>query len=114
VKQLGFEYPAGEHPSTTELRTEAITIAATCDDKECVVLRVYTREGFPNTFSRVIEELQSRFNHLVETGDDSRIPPDLEAITYRVAVKHGGREQWEFVRGINEAGKTPTSRIAAM
>jgi len=114
VKQLGFEYPAGEHPSTTELRTEVITIAATCDDKECVALRVCIREGFPNTFSRVIEELQSRFNHLVETGDDSRIPPDLEAITYRVAVKYGGREQWEFVRGINEAGKTPTSRIAAM
>jgi len=62
----------------------------------------------------VIKELQSRFNHLVETGDDSRIPPDLEATIYRIAVKHGSKEQWEFVKGINEAGKTPTSRIAAM
>ena len=62
----------------------------------------------------MIKELQSRFNHLVETGDDSKIPPDLEAITYRIAVKHGGEKQWEFVKGINEAGKTPTSRIAAM
>jgi len=96
VKRLGFEYPAGEHPSTTKLRTESITIAAIRGDKE------------------VIEELQARFKHLVETGDDSRIPPDLEAITYRIAVKHGGREQWEFVKGINEAGKTPTSRIAAI
>ena len=65
-------------------------------------------------FGRVINELQSRFNHLVETGDDSRIPPDLEAITYRIAVNRGGRKQWEFVKAINEAGKTPTSRIAAM
>jgi len=71
-------------------------------------------QGSPNFFPRVIKELQSRFNHLVKTGDDSRIPPDLETITYRIAVKHGGREQWEFVKGINEAGKTPTSRIAAM
>jgi len=114
VKRLGFEYPAGEHPSTTKLRTEAITIAAIRGDKECVVFWVYIPEGFPNIFRRVIEELQSRFNHLVETGDDSRIPPDLEAITYRIAVKYGSKEQWEFVKGINEAGKTPTSRIAAM
>jgi len=96
VKRLGFEYSSGEHPSTTKLRTDAITVAAIRGDEE------------------VIKELQSRFNHLVETGDDSRIPPDLEAITYRIAVKHGGREQWEFVKAINEAGKTPTSRIAAI
>ena len=113
MKRLGFEYPAGEHPSTTKLRTEAITIAAIRGDEECVILRAI-REGFSNTFRRVIKELQSRFNHLVETGDDSRIPPDLETITYRIAVEHGGREQWEFVKCINEAGKTPTSRIAAM
>jgi len=96
VKRLGFEYPAGEHPSTTKLRTEAITVAAIRGDEE------------------VIKELQSRFNHFVETGDDSRIPPDLQAVTYRIVVKYGGREQWEFVKGINEAGKTPTSRIAAI
>ena len=114
VKRLGFEYPAGEHPSTTKLRTEAITIAAIHGNKEWVALRVCICEGFPNIFRRVVEELQSRFNHLVKTGDDSRIPPDLEAITYGIAVKHGSREQWEFVKGINEAGKTPTSRIAAM
>ena len=40
VKRLGFEYPAGEHPSTTKLRTESITIAATRDEKECVAFRV--------------------------------------------------------------------------
>lgn len=114
VRRLGFEYPAGEHPSTTKLRTESITIAATRDDKECVALRACIREGFPNIFRRVIEELKSRFNHLVETGNDSKIPPDLEAIIYRIAVKYGSKEQWEFVKGINEAGKTPTSRIAAM
>jgi len=96
VKRLGFEYPTGEQSGTIKLRTEAITVAAISGDEE------------------VVEELQSRFSHFVETGDDSRIPPDLEAITYRIAVKHGGREQWESVKDINEAGKTPTSRIAAI
>jgi len=96
VKRLGFEYPAGENPSTRKLRTEAITTAAIRGDEE------------------VIKELQSRFAHLVNTGEDSRIPPDLEAITYRIAVKYGNRGEWEFVKGINEAGKTPTSRIAAI
>ena len=114
MKRLGFEYPAGEHPSTTKLRTEAITIAAIRGDEECVTLQVWICEGFANIFRRVIKELQSRFNHLVKTGDNSRIPPDLETIIYGIAVKHGNREQWEFVKGINEAGKTPTSRIAAM
>jgi hypothetical protein len=51
VKRLGFEYPAGEHPSITKLRTEAITIAAICDDKECVAFRVYLCEG-PLTSSK--------------------------------------------------------------
>ena len=69
---------------------------------------------FSNTFRRVVKELQSRFDYLVQTGDDSKIPPNLEAITYSTAVKYGGRKQWELAKDINEAGKTPTSRISAM
>ena len=41
MKRLGFEYPAGENPSTTKLRTEAITTAAIRGDEECVILQVH-------------------------------------------------------------------------
>lgn len=41
VKRLGYEYPAGEHPSITKLRTEAITVAALRGDEECVVFLVH-------------------------------------------------------------------------
>lgn len=31
---------------------------------------------------RVVKELQSRFEHFMKTGDDSRIPPDLQRVTF--------------------------------
>lgn len=33
---------------------------------------------------RVINELKLRFNEYLKTGDDSRIPPDLERVTFRM------------------------------
>jgi len=42
VKRLGFEYPTGEHPSTTKLRTDVISIAAIRGDEECAVLQPYS------------------------------------------------------------------------
>jgi hypothetical protein len=33
--------------------------------------------------TRVIEELTGRFTHFLKTGDDSRIPGDLEIATYQ-------------------------------
>ena len=32
----------------------------------------------------VIKEITSRFAYYMETGDDSRIPPDLENLTYTI------------------------------
>lgn len=34
--------------------------------------------------SRVIKELKSRFQHFKETGDDSKIPADLQRTIYSV------------------------------
>lgn len=31
---------------------------------------------------RVLKELQSRFEHFMKTGDDSRIPPDLQRVIF--------------------------------
>lgn len=45
VKRLGFEYPPGEHPSVTKLRTDAITVAAIRGDEEWVIVPEITR-GF--------------------------------------------------------------------
>lgn len=33
---------------------------------------------------RVVEELRSRFAHYMKTGDDSKIPAELEIITYGI------------------------------
>ena len=33
---------------------------------------------------RVVDELKSRFDHFLKTGDDSKIPSDLTAITFRI------------------------------
>ena len=32
---------------------------------------------------RVIDEIKERFNHFLETGDDSRIPADLQSVIFR-------------------------------
>jgi hypothetical protein len=35
-------------------------------------------------FVRVIKELQSRFAHFMKTGDDSKIPADLQRVIFSV------------------------------
>jgi len=38
-----------------------------------------------------ITELQGRFNYLMKTGDDSRIPADLQSVTFRT-VRAGSHD----------------------
>ncbi|THV07366.1 leucyl aminopeptidase [Dendrothele bispora CBS 962.96] len=96
VKKLGYEYSASDSPDTTQLRTCAIGMCAVAEDMT------------------VVNELKSRFDHYMKTGDDSRIPADLQRTIYRVAVKHGGRDEYNAVKAIFEKPPTPTARIAAM
>lgn len=49
----------------------------------------------------VVKELQSRFAHFHETGDDSKIPADLQRITYRTAVQHGGEKEYEAIKKVS-------------
>ncbi|KAJ7489904.1 leucyl aminopeptidase, partial [Mycena galericulata] len=96
VKRLGYEYSADESPDITQLRTLAISSALTGKDQG------------------VIDELKGRFAHYLETGDDSRIPADLQTAIFVAAVRYGGRAEYEAVVKIQEQPKTPTARIIAM
>lgn len=62
VKRLGFEYPTGEDPSTTKLRTEAITTAAIRGDEEWVILQVHLQ-----TASLTSYEGSSKSSNLAST-----------------------------------------------
>ncbi|TFY57887.1 hypothetical protein EVJ58_g6753 [Rhodofomes roseus] len=44
----------------------------------------------------------------------NRIPPELEVITYAVAVREGGRAEWEFVKQIALKPKNPATGVAAL
>jgi len=96
VKRLGYEYSSSESADISLLRTEAITAAAESGDES------------------VVKELQNRFAKFVETGDDSHIPPDLLKITYTIAVKYGGRKEYDVIKAIQEKPKTPSARMAAI
>ncbi|KAF8682603.1 ERAP1-like C-terminal domain [Rhizoctonia solani] len=96
VKKLGYDFDDNDAPDVRQLRTLAITQSATAQDKT------------------VIKELRSRFAHFHSTGDDSKIPADLQRIIYRTAVHYGGEEEYEAVKKIAENPPTPSSKIAAM
>ncbi|KAH9921040.1 leucyl aminopeptidase [Fomitopsis serialis] len=95
VDKLGYEYSSQDSADTRELRTLAI-------------------EGATSGKSpKVVEELRSRFSHYMITGDDSKIPPELQIVTYAVAVREGGRAEWEGVKKIALQPKNPATGIAA-
>ncbi|KAJ1310324.1 hypothetical protein OPQ81_007063 [Rhizoctonia solani] len=96
VKKLGYDFGENDAPDVRQLRTLAITQSATAQDET------------------VIKELRSRFAHFHSTGDDSKIPADLQRVVYRIAVQHGGEEEHEAVKKIAENPPTPSSKIAAM
>jgi len=96
VEKLGYDYSPEDSPDIQELRTLAVNCTAFADHPE------------------VIKELRARFKHFQDTGDDSRIPPDLRTIIYRMAVRHGGREEYEAVKRIFVKPSTPSSKIASM
>ncbi|KAK0503051.1 leucyl aminopeptidase [Armillaria luteobubalina] len=96
VKELGYDYSDGEATDIIRLRTTVITNAALAGDES------------------VINELRARFDHFRKTGDDSRIPPGLQRVTYQMAVKYGGREEYDAVKQIQLSPRTPTSKTAAI
>ncbi|KIL68636.1 hypothetical protein M378DRAFT_71638 [Amanita muscaria Koide BX008] len=108
VNQLGYEYEEKESPDTTSLRTCAITEAALAGDpgQAAKYLNIHLH--------RVIQELRERFNHYMKTGDDSRIPADLQKIIFKTAVKYGGVQEYEEMQKIHDKPKTPTAKLASI
>lgn len=96
VKRLGYEYSDSETPDISLLRTLAVGQSTAARDPT------------------VMEELKSRFHHYVSTGDDSKIPADLQGVIFATAVRHGGREEYDAVVKIYDNPKTPAQKIAAM
>ncbi|THH11180.1 hypothetical protein EW146_g8133 [Bondarzewia mesenterica] len=120
VERLGFEYSDKDDVDTSQLRTRAIEQAAAAENPEYVPLFLlgpsvarYDTEPVPCD-CRVIKELKNRFAQFVKTGDDSIIPADLLRVTFRTAVKYGGREEFDAVINFHDNAKTPSMRIAAM
>ncbi|KAG9007087.1 Aminopeptidase 2 mitochondrial [Tulasnella sp. JGI-2019a] len=96
VQELGYEYSAQDSPDTIELRTLAISSAAAAKEPS------------------VLAELQSRFKYFQETGDDSKIPADLVKSTYTIAVRHGGRAEYDTIKKVYKNPPTPSAKISAM
>lgn len=97
VKRLGYEYSPSESVDISQLRTRAVGQAAVAGD------------------SAVVEELKTWFAEYMRTQDDSRIPGDLFRTTILTAVKHGGREEYEFAKALYENPTTsPSKSIAAI
>ncbi|KAG1832677.1 hypothetical protein EV424DRAFT_1627020 [Suillus variegatus] len=92
VKRLGYEYSPSESVDISQLRTRAIGQAAVAGDPA------------------VVEELKTWFAEYMRTQDDSAIPGDLFRTTILTAVKHGGREEYEFAKALYENPTTPPSR----
>ncbi|KAJ7077602.1 peptidase family M1-domain-containing protein [Mycena epipterygia] len=89
VAKLGYEYPAGESTDTAAVRTLAIKRAANAGDQG------------------TIAELRARFAPLLEMGDASRIHPNLAGTVYTIAVRHGGRPEYERMWEILKNTKSP-------
>ncbi|THH28050.1 hypothetical protein EUX98_g6135 [Antrodiella citrinella] len=96
VKRLGYDYPDCESVDDSLLRTRAVTVAALAGD------------------NGTIEELKSRFSHFMKTADSSQIPADLERVVFRIAVKYGGRAEYDAVKAIAVKPSTPSTGIAAI
>ncbi|KAI0713398.1 peptidase family M1-domain-containing protein [Earliella scabrosa] len=96
VKEYGFEYSESDSYDVQQLRTTAIQQAADAGDPW------------------VVDELKSRFDHFLKTGDDSKIPSDLTAVTFRIAVEEGGRPEWEAVKRMAAKPKNPFQGLSAM
>lgn len=62
----------------------------------------------------MLDELKSRFDHFAKTGDDSKIPADLQNIIFSTAIKYGDAAEYDAVVRAHDKPKTPMQKIAAM
>ncbi|KAI0693908.1 leucyl aminopeptidase [Cytidiella melzeri] len=95
ISRLGYEASEGETADIGQLRSAAIAQAAFAGDES------------------VITGLRTRFQKMIDTGDDSYIPSNLTRVTFVTAVKYGGRAEYEQAKAIVEKPKSPSYEAAA-
>ncbi|KAH8986249.1 hypothetical protein EDB86DRAFT_3082967 [Lactarius hatsudake] len=95
VEKLGLEYSKDDSADITQLRTLAITGAATAGD------------------TGTIKALLERFDRYI-AGDTSCHPVDLFNVTFSTAVKHAGAPAYDAVLKLFENPKTPSIEVAAI
>nr|XP_012184617.1 uncharacterized protein FIBRA_07548 [Fibroporia radiculosa]CCM05334.1 predicted protein [Fibroporia radiculosa] len=96
VQYLGYDYMETELLDIHQLRTLAISHAAAAGDQEVIQTSI-------NWFARYMQ-----------SGDDSHIRGDLEAVVFATAVEYGSHTEWEAVKQISLKPKSPSSGMAAM
>ncbi|KAJ7464112.1 leucyl aminopeptidase [Mycena latifolia] len=95
VSSLGYQYHPGESTDTAAVRTLAVKRAAEAGDPG------------------VVAELQGRFAHFMETGDASKLHPNLVGTIYGVAVRLGGRQEYDRMWEILKTTKSPAEESQA-
>lgn len=97
AKRLGLSFPEGDSPEARQLRSTVIGAAAAAGD------------------SWVVDQMLKNFEPLLkDSSDDAKIHPDLLQSTFRTAVKHGGRDEFEAIKKVYHKPATPSHKIAAM
>lgn len=96
VNKMGYEHGADDAPDVKELRELAVSAAAASEDPG------------------VLAELKKRFQPFLESGDDSKIPPDLQRTIYTNATRHGGLQEYEKMLEVYNKPANPSSQVDAM
>ncbi|KAF9246581.1 hypothetical protein BU15DRAFT_39568 [Melanogaster broomeanus] len=97
VDKLGYVYSPTDSADISQLRTRAIGQAASAGDPD------------------VVNKLKDMFKAYMHTKDESNIPADLFRTTVITAVKYGGLDEYNFVKGLCENPTTlPSVGISAM
>ncbi|WVQ78532.1 hypothetical protein IAT38_000618 [Cryptococcus sp. DSM 104549] len=96
VKKLGFENGKDDAPDVKELRELAVSSCAVAEDEE------------------VLKEIKERFAPFLKSGDDSRIPPDLQRTIFSTVVEHGGVEEYEKLLEVYNKPSNPSTKVDAM
>lgn len=96
VERLGYDDAENDSPDIKELRSLAVSTLAVAEDPE------------------VLAELKARFQPFLESGDDSRIPPDSQRSIFTSAVRHGGEKEWEKIRQVYAKPPNPSTEVDAM
>jgi aminopeptidase 2 len=97
LDQLGYEDAAADSPGTRELRALAVSTCAAARE------------------ASVLVELGARFRPLLASGDDSRIPPDLQREIFTAAIADGGEAEYAKVLEVYASPlSNPSTKVDAM